>query len=396
MKYKKLHYELQVQCSLLLHHPLPLPSKIYVSRLTSLVTVLREFSALVQLPSFTLCNEILDPTLHPQPPGKDFNDLLDSHEIQKLQRHHGLTKVQAKAVLTALYQPSGFVLIQGPPGTGKTKTILSLLGLLQSNHKRVLICAPSNAAVDVLTSRGHLQGVKDIDGNVSFPSLVRVGNSESISAGIAEVSLDELIEEDLSNFILKQKVGGHAQKLSELIQEKMNCLQVMDTLKKQLHTSTDLLTIQQLEKKLHQHHLKYSQLLPTIHEYKSKLTEENQHMETMKLQTRARHLQNAKFITCTLSTSGHKSLVTSLPKDAFDIVIIDEAAQCVELSALIPLKFGVKKCIFVGDPNQLPPTVFSLHAKDYFYEKSLFVRIQENREQSVILLDTQYRMHPEI
>jgi senataxin len=81
----------------------------------------------------------------------------------------------------------------------------------------------------------------------------------------------------------------------------------------------------------------------------------------------------------------------------FETVIIDEAAQCVEASALIPLKYGCAKCILVGDPKQLPPTVLSKEAaSQYQYEQSLFVRMQVNHPNDVHLLDTQYRMHPEI
>jgi len=80
----------------------------------------------------------------------------------------------------------------------------------------------------------------------------------------------------------------------------------------------------------------------------------------------------------------------------FETVIIDEAAQCIELSALIPLKYGCSKCILVGDPEQLPPTVLSRSAQSFGYEQSLFVRMQKNHPNDVHLLDTQYRMHPEI
>jgi senataxin len=41
------------------------------------------------------------------------------------------------------------------------------------------------------------------------------------------------------------------------------------------------------------------------------------------------------------------------------MVIIDEASQAIELSALIPLKYQPKHTILVGDPQQLPPTVLS-------------------------------------
>ncbi|RJE17234.1 tRNA-splicing endonuclease, partial [Aspergillus sclerotialis] len=80
----------------------------------------------------------------------------------------------------------------------------------------------------------------------------------------------------------------------------------------------------------------------------------------------------------------------------FETVVIDEAAQSIELSALIPLKYGCSKCILVGDPKQLPPTVLSRVASRFQYEQSLFVRMQANHPKDVHLLDTQYRMHPEI
>ena len=77
-------------------------------------------------------------------------------------------------------------------------------------------------------------------------------------------------------------------------------------------------------------------------------------------------------------------------------MIIDEAAQSIELSALIPLKYGCSKCILVGDPKQLPPTVLSRKAAKFQYEQSLFARMENNHKKDVHLLDTQYRMHPEI
>ncbi|KAK3106772.1 DEAD-box type RNA helicase, partial [Teratosphaeriaceae sp. CCFEE 6253] len=66
------------------------------------------------------------------------------------------------------------------------------------------------------------------------------------------------------------------------------------------------------------------------------------------------------------------------------------------MSSLIPLKYGCVKCILVGDPKQLPPTVFSKEAARFQYEQSLFVRMQNNAPAEVHLLDTQYRMHPAI
>jgi hypothetical protein len=61
---------------------------------------------------------------------------------------------------------------------------------------------------------------------------------------------------------------------------------------------------------------------------------------------------------------------------SFSWVIIDEAAQCVELDTLIPLKYNCTKCVLVGDPQQLPATILSDTAKRFNYDQSLFQRYQ--------------------
>lgn len=105
-------------------------------------------------------------------------------------------------------------------------------------------------------------------------------------------------------------------------------------------------------------------------------------------------LQGANIVCATLSGSAHNVLLQT--KMYFETVIIDEAAQSVELSALIPLKYGCKQCIMVGDPNQLPPTVLSQEAANFKYEQSLFVRMFTNFPDRVHMLNVQFRMHPEI
>ncbi|CAG8434926.1 8599_t:CDS:2 [Scutellospora calospora] len=103
-------------------------------------------------------------------------------------------------------------------------------------------------------------------------------------------------------------------------------------------------------------------------------------------------LQEADVICATLTGSGHDMLADF----TFQAVIIDEAAQAIELTSLIPMKFNPIWCVLVGDSNQLPPTVLSKVATDYFYEQSLFSRIQRGVPDLVHMLKTQYRMHPEI
>lgn len=39
--------------------------------------------------------------------------------------------------------------------------------------------------------------------------------------------------------------------------------------------------------------------------------------------------------------------------------------------------YGCKKCVLVGDPQQLPATVLSMKAKARLMERSLFERLQQ-------------------
>lgn len=50
---------------------------------------------------------------------------------------------------------------QGPPGTGKTVTSATIVyHLAKQNSHQVLVCAPSNIAVDQLTEKIHKTGLK--------------------------------------------------------------------------------------------------------------------------------------------------------------------------------------------------------------------------------------------
>lgn len=76
--------------------------------------------------------------------------------------------------------------------------------------------------------------------------------------------------------------------------------------------------------------------------------------------------------------------------------MIDEAAQATEpaiLPALMQLCGGYT--VLIGDPQQLPATIFSMSGRNTKYDRSLFQRLEEAGHE-VHLLDTQYRMHPDI
>lgn len=91
-----------------------------------------------------------------------------------------LNHSQVFAVKTVLQKPLS--LIQGPPGTGKTVTSATVVyHLVKQSGSAVLVCAPSNIAVDQLTEKLHKTGLKvvrlcaksreAIESPVSFLSL---------------------------------------------------------------------------------------------------------------------------------------------------------------------------------------------------------------------------------
>jgi regulator of nonsense transcripts 1 len=70
-----------------------------------------------------------------------------------------LNHSQTQAVKSVLQKPLS--LIQGPPGCGKTVTSASIVYHLSKISKsQILVCAPSNVAVDQLTEKIHATGLK--------------------------------------------------------------------------------------------------------------------------------------------------------------------------------------------------------------------------------------------
>ena len=380
-------------------------------KITSMIPLEREYGGLCGLEYYDLCDEIIRATPSP---------LLKYSEqtISRVSQNYELNAAQSKAVQSAVDNDS-FTLIQGPPGSGKTKTIVAIVGALltgalrtagavpiaipgqrsagvQYNQepapRKLLVCAPSNAAVDELVMR-VMQGVKTLNGNSQKISVLRLGRSESINPKVMEVTLDELVNKRLN--LASEKSAGDND-ITKVMQEHKSICEQLNALRAHLDEGDAKGAPASAEQK---HELevlkrKKSQLSSQIDRMKDSGNTRARDSDIRRNHVRQEIINGAHVICATLSGSGHDMFRTL--KIDFETVVIDEAAQSVELSALIPLKYGCSKCIMVGDPKQLPPTVFSREASRFQYEQSLFVRMQNNSPQDVHLLDTQYRMHPEI
>ena len=293
------------------------------------------------------------------------------------------------ALLTRVFETSEAVSIAIPhPNSNTTQQQRTTV------PKKLLVCAPSNAAVDELVMR-LMKGVKASDGKSHKPSVVRLGKSDNINPKVMEVTLDQLVEKKMNVAVAadKPKEGDEIQKA--MMEHKATCDQL-----NQLKTALDEQNAKSQKTSHDQFHQlevlkrRKNQLSTRIDQLKDSGNTFARNVEIRRNRVRQDIIDGAHILCATLSGSGH-DMLRNLQLD-FETVIIDEAAQAVELSCFIPLKYGCSKCIMVGDPKQLPPTVISRDAARYQYEQSLFVRMQANSPDNVHLLDTQYRMHPDI
>lgn len=105
-------------------------------------------------------------------------------------------------------------------------------------------------------------------------------------------------------------------------------------------------------------------------------------------------LQSADVVFCTLGSSG--SLLLKKMIGEVDDLVIDEAAAATEPELYIPFQYLPRRLLCVGDPKQLPAMITSQFAEKMGLSKSLHERLMYDCDYDHIMLDTQYRMKPEL
>ncbi|KAH7589186.1 AAA domain [Nakaseomyces glabratus] len=109
----------------------------------------------------------------------------------------GYTKLnasQSKAVEHVLQRPLS--LIQGPPGTGKTVTSASIVYHLSKIRKdRILVCAPSNIAVDHLAAKLRDLGLKVV--------RVTAKSREDVESSVSSLALHNLVAKGAKGVLKK-------------------------------------------------------------------------------------------------------------------------------------------------------------------------------------------------
>ena len=375
-------------------------AKVAVIFLTKVNTILREFAVLYGISKNNLkfLNYVLKPSESKNPTENQIYNY-KKNLPDCLFKLHKYNKSQTDAICAALCT-EGIVLIQGPPGTGKTTTIVGLINCAVLKDNKLLICAPSNAAVDEIISR-CIGRLKDKDGKSNLKvDMVRIGSGVTPNSKAFDISIDQRIK-DIENPINKYKKQKleYQKKIDRYNQEKKNTMNKYTELQKKCKHNTgtkemkDKMTkladiINKHRKFINECQSKMNNLNKLIDKEKNKRNSGNNYFDRNK--TKWNIINKARIIFSTLSGAS------MLRDDVYDMIIIDESTQACELSTLIPFKFHqTKSIVLVGDPKQLPATIISKKNQMYGYDTSLFERMQKANVEA-FLLNTQYRMHPEI
>ncbi len=248
----------------------------------------------------------------------------------------------------------------------QSKNTNSTLG--SSVPNRILICAPSNFAVDELAWRLKKTAL-GASGKVGDFKIIRFGNFPG----------EERHDKRGKNCKGNKTYAIESER--DWFLRSINLDDIVENIAKKRET------------------LNYNYTAYKESESQNKLNRKNTKHISFSLE-RQKVLHDCHIVCCTLSGAGSKAFAEAVARDdypysEFDTVIIDEACQASEPSSLIPLKFNPNSLVLVGDPQQLPVVVVSQQSKKCGFSRSLFQRLSENGW-PVELLRVQYRMHPQI
>lgn len=271
-----------------------------------------------------------------------FNEVLEAHYIPDLNASQQLAAFK-------VLQANEIAIVHGPPGTGKTTTLVQAIkALIHQEKSQVLVVAPSNTAVDLLSEKLAATGL----------NVLRIGNPARVS-------------EQLMSLTLEGKMSVH---------------ESMKEIKKLKKQAGEFKNMAHKYKRNFGHAEKEQRraLFAEAHKISKEADRTEQYIIDQ-------ILSGAQVIAATLVGANHYTIRNR----KFPTVVIDEAGQALEPACWIPI-MKAQKVVFAGDHCQLPPTVKSNEAAKNGLNITLFEKSVVLQPEAVVLLEEQYRMNKSI
>lgn len=286
-----------------------------------------------------------------QSPNLNENIALQIAESSSINRDNSLLNKMQQKALQQIEFTNNIFLIHGPPGTGKTTTLIQAISQVLKKEKQVLVTAPSNAAVDLLTKKLVEKGI----------SVLRIGNPLKIK-GIAT----------------EQTLEAHLDRHPEA------------SMWKEIRKEYEIFRELQRKLRLAQRRTKDKSYGKRISQLKSFNQNNRKDYKKLEKYLIKEIITGVQVITTTLVGAQNQMISSN-----FTTVFIDEAGQALEPAIWIPIR-KAKRVIMAGDHFQLPPVVKAkVEDASHDLELTLFEKVMNVKNISV-MLDTQYRMHDDI